>query len=81
MTDLASLDAKAAEFAAGHGSFALCFDAGRNYARPDDAPWTLELDPPVTRADGCTGWGGFTAAEAIDFAAAELDGRKGAGVG
>ena len=76
MTDLASLDAKAAEFAATHGSFDLHFDASQNYVRPDDCPWTLILD-------GCedNGWGGFTAAEAIDFAASELDGREGADVG
>jgi hypothetical protein len=53
MTDI---DGKAAAFARQHGSFTLCFDAGQNYVRPDDAPWTLELDPPVERADGCTGW-------------------------
>jgi hypothetical protein len=61
------LDAKAAAFAKAHGSFALLFDAGQNYVRPDDCPWTLQLDSDTDR-----GWGGFTAGEAIDFAAAEL---------
>lgn len=66
------VNSKAAAFAKEHGSFTLAFDAGQNYVRPDDAPWTLELDPPVERPDGCTGWMGFTAEEAIEFAAAEL---------
>lgn len=69
-----SLDAKAAAFAKQHGSFSLSFDAAQNYVRPDDCPWTLELEPPVVRADGCTGWMGFTAEEALDFAASELTG-------
>jgi len=69
---LNAIDNKAAEFALKHGSFTLIFDASKNYVRPDDAPWTLELDPLVIRSDGCTGWGGFTAEEAIDFAASEL---------
>lgn len=59
-------------FAKAHGPFILHFNAAANYVRPDDAPWTLELDPPVTRADGATGWMGFTAAEAIGFAADDL---------
>lgn len=61
------INAKAAAFAKAHGSFALLFGAGQNYVRPDDAPWTLQLD-----SDQDHGWGGFTAIEALDFAAAEL---------
>jgi hypothetical protein len=72
--DCLSVDEKAAAFAAEHGSFSLLFDSGQGYIRPDDAPWTLELDPPVIRADGCTGWMGFTAGEALDFAASDLAG-------
>lgn len=68
----AEINAKAAAFAREHGSFTLSFDASMNYAKVDDAPWTLELDPPVKRDDGCTGWMGFTAEEALDFAASEL---------
>jgi hypothetical protein len=64
------LDAKAAAFAKQHGSFSLHFDATKNSASPDYAPWTLI---PDGRDDG---WGGFTAAEAIDFAASELDGPR-----
>lgn len=61
-----TIDDKAAGFAARHGSFSLHFDAARNYARPDDAPWSLELHGRETE------WGGFTADEAIDFADREL---------
>lgn len=60
-------DGKAAAFAKEYGSSDLHFDAGQNYVRPDDAPWSLILDGDPDRA-----WGGFTAEEAIDFAAAEL---------
>lgn len=63
------IDEKAARLAAGHGSFALCFDAAMNPASPDYRPWTLELD------GGRGAWGGFTAEEALDFAGAELDGQ------
>ena len=65
-------DVQASAFAGQHGSFALCFDAAQNYVRPDDCPWTLELDSPVTREDGCGGWMGFTAETALEFAARSL---------
>lgn len=67
---MADLDSKAPAFAGNHGSFSLLFDATQNYVRPDDCPWTLELDSEPDH-----GWGGFTAAEALDFAASELEGR------
>ena len=61
------LDNAAAAFAEEHGSFSLHFDASQNYVRPDDCPWALILD-----GDEGSGWGGFTAAEALEFAAREL---------
>jgi hypothetical protein len=66
-----ALDDKAAAFAKEHGSFSLHFDAGQNYVRPDDCPWALLLDGRET------GWGGFMAEEALDFAAAELGKAEG----
>lgn len=63
---MTELNAKASAFAKAHGSFSLHFDAAQNYVRPDDAPWSLELHGRETE------WGGFTAEEALDFAAAEL---------
>lgn len=65
------IDAKAAAFAQRHGSFSLHFDAERNYVRPDDAPWSLELHGRTPE------WGGFTAEEALDFADSELSGQAG----
>lgn len=61
-----TIDNEAAAFAKAHGSFDLHFDAGQNYVRPDDCPWSLILDGQEN------GWGGFTAEEALEFAAAEL---------
>jgi hypothetical protein len=69
---VSDINTKAAAFAKEHGSFALLFDAGQNYVRPDDCPWTLQLD-----SDQNWGWGGFTADEAIDFAVAELGKQEG----
>lgn len=63
------IDAKAAAFAGRHGPFSLHFDAARNYVRPDDAPWSLELHGRTPE------WGGFTAEEALDFADSELSGQ------
>ena len=65
---MAEIDPAAAAFAKAHGSFSLFFDAGQNYVRPDDCPWTRILDGREDK-----GWGGFTAAEAIAFAASELE--------
>jgi hypothetical protein len=62
-----SLDDKAAALAAKNGSFSLHFDATQNPASPDYRPWTVILDGSEDQ-----GWGGFTADEAIAFAAAEL---------
>ena len=62
------INEKAAAFAKAHGSFALCFDATQNYVRPDDCPWTLQLDGEPDH-----GWGGFTAVEALAFAASDLE--------
>lgn len=76
MADLpADLDSAAAAFAKAHGSFSLFFDASQNYVAPDDCPWTLELDD----AEPGAGWGGFTAAEAISYAASELEGGAAGG--
>lgn len=61
-----TVDNRAAAFAKAHGSFSLHFNADQNYARPDDVPWSLELHGREVE------WGGYTAEEAIDFAAAEL---------
>lgn len=71
---MTGLNAKTAAFAQQHGSFALCFDATQNGASPDYRPWTLILD-----SDDDHGWGGFTAEEAIDFAAADLGREQAAG--
>jgi hypothetical protein len=61
------IDDKAGAFAEAHGSFCLHFDASQNPSSPDWRPWTLVLDGGEDRA-----WGGLTALEALDFAAAEL---------
>ena len=61
------INTRAAAFAKQHGSFALLFDAGQNYVKPDDAPWAVQLDNQPDQ-----GWAGFTAEEAIENAASEL---------
>lgn len=69
---MTGIDAKAAAFAAEHGSFSLLFDAAENYGgrEPCPLPWSVMLD-----SDQGRGWGGHTAEGALDCAASELAAR------
>lgn len=69
MTSPGGVDAQASAFASRFGSFALHFDAAENYGsrEPCPLPWSVMLD-----GDPGRGWGGHSAAEALESATAAL---------